>query len=92
MCTQDISPTETPGKFDTLDLPTAPCRKMAYVTPDQMTTISTKAVLEAQNQLTLKQKRQLREKRFKKYVAAHEEVRDAWKIFGFLDSEIDPDI
>jgi hypothetical protein len=56
-----------------------------------MTTISTEAVLDGHNQLTLKQKRQLREERFKKYVAAPE-VREAWNIFGFLDSEIDPDI
>jgi hypothetical protein len=55
-------------------------------------TISTEAVLDGHNQLTLKQKRQLRKERFKKYIAAPEEVREAWNIFGFLDSEIDPDI
>jgi hypothetical protein len=91
MCTQDIHPMETPGKVETPDLPRALCRKKSCETPDQMT-ISTEAVLDGHNQLTLKQKRQLREERFKKYVAAPEEVREAWNIFGFLDSEIEPDI
>jgi hypothetical protein len=65
MCTQEKSPMETPEKFDTLDLPTDTCRIKSCVTSDQMT-ISTEAVLEGHNQLTFKQKRQLRKERFKK--------------------------